>query len=51
MAPPNPAPPPAALRLCAPDPRDDRRPDPPPRPPDRDLPPEWELQRWLDLSG
>jgi hypothetical protein len=54
MAPtfPNPTPPipPATFRPCSAEPRDDR-PQVPARRPERDLPPEAELQRWLDLSG
>jgi hypothetical protein len=56
MAPPTTTPPPpnshvVTFRFCAPEPRDDNAPQQPNRRLDRDLPPEAELQRWLDLSG
>ncbi|HEX4588592.1 MAG TPA: hypothetical protein VH120_01605 [Gemmataceae bacterium] len=56
MAPPTPKPTPpapqvATFRFCAPEPRDDNSSQQPKRHFDRDLPPEAELQRWLDLSG
>jgi hypothetical protein len=56
MAPPPKSPPPpvleiATFRFFAPAPRDDSRSQSPPRRPDRDLPPDLEMQRWLDLSG
>jgi hypothetical protein len=48
---PPPAAPTVTFRVCLPEPRDDDDRPQPPRRPDRDLPPETELQRWLDLSG
>jgi hypothetical protein len=47
---PQPAAPPVHFRMCVPEPRDDDR-SQPPRRPDRDVPKEFDLQRWLDLSG
>jgi hypothetical protein len=55
MATPSLAPPPdlpsPVLRVGAPEPRDDARRPQPPRRPDRELPSDLEMQRWLDLSG
>ena len=57
MAPPTttnptpPAPPAVTFRFFAPQPQDENRSQQPKRRTDRDLPPEAELQRWLDLSG
>lgn len=55
MATPSHAPPPdlpsAALRVRTPEPREEARRPQPPRRPDRDLPSDLEMQRWLDLSG